>query len=81
MTELKALPLTPEERAHVNRGGRVFGVDEAPSGLWRVLSVSGKGCKVLLKPDDADGYIEREEAVDNARAIAALAADKPMVRP
>lgn len=56
-------------------------VDEAPGALWRVLMVKGSTCKVLLKPDGADGYIERSEAEENARAVAALANDSPLVRP
>jgi hypothetical protein len=77
---MKVPKLTPEEQAHVDSGGRVFIVDEAPGMLWRVLSVSQKGCTVLLKPDGAEGYIDRGEAHQNALMVANLANDSPMVR-
>ncbi|GBQ43074.1 hypothetical protein [Komagataeibacter europaeus] len=81
LTQLKTPPLTPVEQKHIAEGGRVFIVDEVAGPLWRVLMVKGSTCKVLLKPDGADGYSDRKEAEENARVIAALAEDSPLVRP
>jgi len=81
LTQLKTPTLTPDEQKHVDKGGRVFIVDEIAGPLWRVLMVKSGACKVLLKPDGADGYFAREEAEENARVIAALAEDSPLVRP
>lgn len=72
--------LTPEEQAHIARGGRVFIVEEIPGPLWRVLVVRGDTCRVMLKPDGMDGYSDHEDAELNALAFANLSADSPMVR-
>jgi hypothetical protein len=83
MTELKTPKLTEEERAHIEKGGRVLIVEEIPGPLWRVLVVSQDGCKVLLKPaypKPLDGYSDYDWAVENAQSYAALATDNPIVR-
>ena len=80
MTELKIPELTPEEQAHVSKGGRVFIMEEIPGPVWRVLMVKGNTCKVLLKPDGMDGYSDYEDALLNALAGANLAEDSPLVR-
>jgi hypothetical protein len=80
VTQLKVPDLTPEEQAHIARGGRVFIVEEIPGPLWRVLAVNGGTCRVMLKPDGMDGYSDKENAELNALAIANLAADTPLVR-
>ncbi|EBG3748885.1 hypothetical protein FIX32_21525 [Salmonella enterica] len=72
--------LTPEEQAHIAKGGRVLIVEEIPGPWWRVLMVKGSACRVLLKPDGMDGYSDRETAHQNALAVANLAEDRPMVR-
>lgn len=80
MTELKVPELTPEEQTHIAKGGRVLIMEEIPGPLWRALMVKGSTCKVLLKPDDMDGYSDYEDALLNALAGANLAEDIPLVR-
>lgn len=80
MTELKAPKLTKEEQAHIAKGGRVLIVEEIPGPLWRVLAIQKNACRVMLKPDGANGYSERDDAMLNAKAVANLAADRPLVR-
>lgn len=80
MTELKTPKLTKEERAHIAKGGRVFIVEEIPGPLWRVLAIKETACWVMLKPDGANGYSERDDAMLNAKVIANLSADRPLVR-
>lgn len=72
--------LTPEEQAHISKGGRVFIVEEIDGPLWRVLVIKRDSCRVLLKPDGMDGYSDKEDAMLNALAFANLAADTPLVR-
>lgn len=74
---MNAPKLTPEEQAHVDKGGRIFIVEEIPGPLWRVLVVKGKACKVMLKPEGMDGYSDRTTALENALAFSALAGDRP----
>ena len=80
LAQLNIPDLTPEEREHITKGGRVFIVEEIEGPLWRVLMVKGNTCKVLLKPQDMEGYSDREDAYLNARGIANLAEDSPLVR-
>lgn len=77
---MKAPELTPEERAHATKGGRVFIIEEIPGPLWRVLSISSQDCKVILKPDETDGYTSRMYAQNLALNFATLSEDSPMVR-
>lgn len=77
---LNSITLTPDEQTHVDNGGRVFVVQETPTNNWCVVSISKKGRNVLLKPQDADGYLDKEEAKITALAIANLSQDSPLVR-
>jgi hypothetical protein len=77
---MKIPRLTPEEQAHLDQGGRVFIVEEITGPLWRVLAVKGEVCKVLLKPDGAEGYSDRSDAALNARMIANLSEGSILVR-
>ncbi|GLZ22642.1 hypothetical protein [Burkholderia plantarii] len=76
------MKLTDHEQAHVDNGGRVFIIEEIPGPLWRVVSVSKeRGVRVLLKPQDEDGYETKERAEDHANSIAVLSEDGTIVRP
>lgn len=77
---MKAPALTSEEQAHIEKGGRVFIVEEISGPLWRVLCVSASGCRVMLKPDGAEGYSSRQYPQDLALSFANLSEDSPLVR-
>ena len=87
MPQMKTIatpPLTPQEQAHVDKGDRVYIVQEVPGPLWRVISVSKDTCVVLGAPswpEPAEGYSDKEYAVSIAEGFAALSEKKPMVRP
>lgn len=79
---VSAPALSRSEREHIGRGGRVLVVEKIAGPQWRVLCIStARGCRVLLKPQDLDGYSDAQQAFDHARNIAALSDDTPMVRP
>ena len=77
---MKMPTLIKEEQSHIDKGGRLLIVEQIPGPLWRVLMVRSDSCKVFLKPDGAEGYLDYEDARLNALAIANLASDNPMVR-
>lgn len=77
---MNTIDLTKKERAHINRGGRVFVVEKIDGPLWRVLSISKTGSEILLQPDCADGYSDESQAQKNALMVASLSVDKPLVR-
>lgn len=80
LTQLKMPTLTKEEQSHIDKGGRLLIVEKIPGPMWRVLLVRRDSCKVFLKPDGAEGYLDYEDARLNALAIANLASDNPVVR-
>jgi hypothetical protein len=81
MTELPLPPLTPEEQILLAQGGRLLLVEEIAGPLWRVLLLTQHECRVLLKPEGADGYTASMDAMLNALAFANLAQTPPHVRP
>jgi hypothetical protein len=80
MTELPLPPLTRDEQAHITKGGRLLLVEEIEGPLWRVLLVTQSSCRVLLKPDGAEGYPASMDAMLHALAFANLAETTPRVR-
>jgi|CoawatStandDraft_6_1074263.scaffolds.fasta_scaffold14917_6 hypothetical protein len=77
---MNAPKVTPHEQDHLDQGGRVLIIEEIPGPLWRVLALKSGGCKVLLKPDCAEGYSDRADAVLNARMVANLSEGPTLVR-
>jgi hypothetical protein len=77
---MDTIALTPQEQLHVDQGGRLLVIEEVPGPLWRVLSVSLRGCEVVHKPHGAEGYDLQREAVLHAQALAAAADDVPLLR-
>lgn len=81
MTELTLPTLTRDEQAHIAQGGRLLVVEEIAGPMWRVLLVTQESCRVVLKPDGAEGYTASMDAMAYALGFANLAETTPRVRP
>jgi hypothetical protein len=78
MTQLEFKP-TKDEQSYVDAGGRVLFVEPTESGLWQVMAMTKNGYELILKPDDAEGYVLIDEAMENAHIIMAISEDHPLI--
>ena len=78
---MESLDLTPQERQHIEQGGRLFVIEEVSGGRWQVVSVSGQGREPLPAPGCAPSYALQREACRAAEAAARAAGEAALLRP
>lgn len=78
---METFVLSPQERAHIERGGRLFLVKEIEGPRWQVLSISSQGAEVIPAWADAAAHDLHREAQRAAAAAAATLGDKALIRP
>lgn len=78
---MDAIALSPQERAHIERGGRLFLVKEIEGPRWQVLSISLQGAEIIPARADFPSHELHREAQRAAVAAAAALGGQALIRP